>query len=70
MYSTAGHRQERRTKHGPQQAQRIQQKHKKPQTLKLPNLEIQCEKINYELQEKCQMMAKQDEGFNTVLTNT
>jgi len=47
MYSTAGHRQERRTKHGPQQAAQNPKEAQKKPTLKLPNLEIQCEKINY-----------------------
>ena len=69
MYSTAGHRQEHWTKHGPQQAAKNPTEAQKAPTLKLPNLEIQCEKINYELQEKCHMMAEQAKGFNTVLTN-
>jgi hypothetical protein len=36
MYSTAGHRQQRQTKHNPQQATQ-----NKPPTLKLPKLKIQ-----------------------------
>ena len=47
MYSTAGHRQEHQTKHGPQQAAQNPTEAQKKPTLKLPNLEIQCEKINY-----------------------
>jgi hypothetical protein len=45
MYSTAGHRQEHRTKHNPQQAAKNPptEAQKKP-TLKLPNLKIQSEK--------------------------
>jgi len=43
MYSTAGHKQKRRTKHNPQQAaqQSTNRSTKKTPTLKLPKLEMQ-----------------------------
>ena len=52
MYSTAGHRQERWTKHNPQQAAQNQPREaqKKPPTLKLPNLEIHSLKKKNERQ--------------------
>ena len=51
MYSTAGHRQQRWTKHNPQQVAKNQPTEAKKGTekktpLKLSNLQIQSEKVN------------------------
>ena len=77
MYSTAGHRQQRWTKHNPQQVAKNQPTEaklgrEKKNPLKLPNLKIHSLKkyIKYELQEKCQMVAVQGKVFNTFLTKT
>ena len=70
MHSTACHRQKSETKHNPQN-QPTEEERGGEKNLNCHTWKISLKKlINYELQQKYQMMAIKANGFNTFLTNT